>query len=357
MKRNVLPVLALCMALLLLAGCAASSKGSANSSSSSYDMAAPAAEAPAEMMSMEESAAYDASSAALATGAAPASGQTGNAPADAGVRKIIYNANLDVTADAPADALQTILDKTASLGGYVASSYTTNDDDGAVRCIATLKVPSEKLDELVGTAKGTGKVTDYQLSSDDISLQYYDISARLSNAKAEEAQLVTILGQCKTIEDILAVRESLTAVRGDIESYQGQINLWDNLVGYATLYLTINRTPQPAVKGESELITIWKASDVWNRMSRGFVNSARFVVNAVGAIGIFLAVAIIPAAVLFVCIGLPILAARKRRRAKAAAAGEPLPPSMAAQRREKRHARRIKAIAPPEAEKPDEPGE
>ena len=328
MKRNVLPVLALCMALLLLAGCAASSKGSANSSSSSYDMAAPAAEAPAEMMSMEESAAYDASSAALATGAAPASGQTGNAPADAGVRKIIYNANLDVTADAPADALQTILDKTASLGGYVASSYTTNDDDGAVRCIATLKVPSEKLDELVGTAKGTGKVTDYQLSSDDISLQYYDISARLSNAKAEEAQLVTILGQCKTIEDILAVRESLTAVRGDIESYQAQINLWDNLVGYATLEIVISRTPKQVVSADDDLLAVWKASDVWKDMSRGFQNSARFMINALSAIGIFLAVAAIPAAVLFACIGLPIILHKRKKkrmaalRAEAAGAGE-----------------------------------
>ena len=139
------------------------------------------------------------------------------------------------------------------------------------------------------------------------------MQARLNNAKAEEAQLLQILAKCETVEDILAVRQSLTSVRADIESYTAQMNLWDNLVSYATLNVTINRTPKTAVEGENDLIQIWKASDVWNRMARGFQNSARFVVNAIGAIGIFIAVAIIPAGVLFLVIGLPIIAHKKKK--------------------------------------------
>ena len=46
-------------------------------------------------------------------------------------------------------------------------------------------------------------------------------------------------------------------------------------------------------------------------------DGARIMVNAVGAIGIFLAVALIPIAILFLAIGLPIiLHVRKKRRAK-----------------------------------------
>ena len=141
----------------------------------------------------------------------------------------------------------------------------------------------------------------------------------LEYAKAEEAQLLQILAKCETVEDILAVRQSLTSVRADIESYTAQMNLWDNLVSYATLNVTINRTPKTAVEGENELIQIWKASDVWNKMARGFQNSARFVVNAIGAIGIFIAVAIIPAGVLFLVIGLPIIAHKKKKHKKVAA--------------------------------------
>ena len=54
-------------------------------------------------------------------------------------------------------------------------------------------------------------------------------------------------------------------------------------------------------------------------MARGFQNSARFVVNAIGAIGIFIAVAIIPAGVLFLVIGLPIIAHKKKKHKKVAA--------------------------------------
>ena len=271
--------------------------------------------------SYEEAAPQAASSESFAVSkdSAGATTTTQDAPTgDFDVRKIVYTADMTVTADSPDQALATLVAKAQELGGYVSGSYTTTDDDGAYYCTATLKVPADQIEALVSAAKATGKVNDYRLSSDDISLSYYDMQARLDNAKAEEQQLLEILSQCKTIEEILAVRQSLTQVRADIESYTGQIRLWDNLVAYATLNLSINRTPKTAVAGEKELIQLWKASDTWNRMSRGFQNSARFVVNAIGAIGIFLAVAIIPAGILFLAIGLPIILHKKNKRKKAA---------------------------------------
>lgn len=233
---------------------------------------------------------------------------------DFDVRKIVYNATLTLTADNPEAALDNIVQKTQELGGYISDSYTTTDDLGATLSTATLKVPADMLEELVTAAEAVGKVTDYRLSSEDISLSYYDMQARLDNAKAEEQQLLEILAKCETVEDILAVRESLSSVRADIESYTAQMNLWDNLVSYATLYVTINRTAKTAVEGEKDLIQMWKASDVWDKMERGFTNSARFVVNALGAIGIFLAVALVPAGVLFLAIGLPIILHKKKKR-------------------------------------------
>jgi hypothetical protein len=224
-----------------------------------------------------------------------------------------------MTTDDPALSLETLIAKAKALGGYVSGSYTSTDERGANYATATLKVPADKLEELVTAANELGKVDDYRLSSDDISLSYYDMQARLDNAKAEEQQLLDILARCETVEDILAVRQSLTSVRADIESYTAQMNLWDNLVAYATLNVNISRTPMTAVEGEKDLIQLWKASDVWDKMSRGFTNSVRFVANALGAIGIFLAVAAIPAGVLFLLIGLPIILHKINKRKKAAA--------------------------------------
>ncbi len=319
-KRNVLPMrvlltkrtivaLVLCVALLFSLGCAARA---ADSSVAYAPQPAAYEEAAAPQAAGAESFAAG-NDAATGTEAAQTE-PTG----DFDVRKIVYTADMTLTADDPEQALAILTAKVQELGGYVSGSYTTTDDFGAYYATATLKVPADQLEALVSTAEAAGKVDDYRLSSDDISLSYYDIQARRDNAKAEEQQLLEILAQCKTIEEILAVRQSLTSVRADIESYTAQMNLWDNLVSYATLNLTINRTPKTAVEGEKELIQIWRASDTWDRMSRGFQNSARFMVNALGAIGIFLAVAIIPAGVLFLAIGLPIILRKKKKRKQAA---------------------------------------
>ncbi|MDP3448184.1 MAG: DUF4349 domain-containing protein [Eubacteriales bacterium] len=306
--KRTLIALILCAAMLVSFGCAAKSATQENSmdyakpASGSYDMAAPQAETAFESGVVSSS-----------------TQQTGEPTGDFDVRKIVYTADMTVAADDPAAALSALLEKTEALGGYVSGSYSTTDELGTNYAYTTLKVPASQLEALITAANALGKVKDYRLSSDDISLSYYDMQARLDNAKAEEQQLLQILAKCETVEEILAVRQSLTSVRSDIESYTAQMNLWDNLVSYATLNVTIDRTPKTAVEGENELIQMWKASDVWNRMSKGFQNSARFVINAIGAIGIFLAVVAIPAGVLFLLIGVPIIAHKKNKRKKAAA--------------------------------------
>ncbi len=308
--KRTLIALVLCTVLLTSIGCAARSSTQESASyeaptGGTYDMAAPQAE--------------KAASSAISANDASTTQQGGEPTGDFDVRKIVYNADMTVAADDPAAALSALVEKAKSLGGYVSGSYSTTDEQGTNYAYSTLKVPADQLDALVTAANALGKVNDYRLSSDDISQSYYDIQARLTSAKAEEQQLLDVLAKCQTVEDILAVRQSLSSVRADIESYTGQIKLWDNLVAYATLNITINRTPKTAVQGENELITMWKASDVWNKMTRGFQNSARFVVNAIGAIGIFLAVAAIPAGILFLAIGVPIIIRKKNKRKKAAA--------------------------------------
>lgn len=308
LKRTLI-ALVLCAVMLSTIGCAAR-----NATQSSGVYAEPAKGASYDMAAAQDEAAM----APAAAEANTTTQQTGEPTGDFDVRKIVYNADMTVTVDDPAASLAALIEKAKSLGGYVSSSYSTTDDLGTVYAYATLKVPADQLDALVSAANAMGKVNDYRLSSDDISLSYYDMQARLNNAKAEEQQLLEILAKCETVEDILAVRQSLTSVRADIESYTAQMRLWDNLVSYATLNMTINRTPATAVEGKNDLIQLWKASDVWDKMARGFQNSARFVVNALGAIGIFIAIAAIPVGVLFLAIGLPILVHRKNKRKKAA---------------------------------------
>lgn len=306
MRRNAFVAMMLAL-LMLFTACSAGKTAES----------APAAEAPAAE-AYDAGVAYSLANSMTADTAVMEEAMEQEAGQEAGKadpKKIIYTAYMSVTCDDPAQALEHMKQRAEGLGGYLANSNLSNDDLGAYRANITLKVPAHLLDELVADAKALGVLNSYQLDSSDITLNYYDIDARLKSAKAEETQLLEILKSCQNVEEILAVRESLSAVRSDIESFQGQINLWDHLVSYATLELTLRRTERAPVEGEGELLTLWKASDVAKKMGLGFRNSAVFVVNAVGAIGIFLAYVILPAAVFLGIIYLLLRLTKKIRPA------------------------------------------
>ena len=126
-KRAVI-ALALCAALLLTLGCASAARDSnasvAYASEPAYDQAAPQMESAEGYAMAEESAGSTAAQA----------GQTG----DFDVRKIVYTADMTITADDPEKALSDLLAKAQSLGGYVSGSYSTTDDYGSYYCTATL---------------------------------------------------------------------------------------------------------------------------------------------------------------------------------------------------------------------------
>ena len=332
MKRTLTAMIAALLVLsMAVAGCAKKNTGSAYYEEPRMYEAA-----------YEESAVYETGFSAKAAAAAgsvpsdapaPVSGAPSAEPVaaeqtDVSVRKLIYDATLSVTVDRPEETLDALTELAVGMGGYLSENRLYNDDEGAYKATATLKVPAARLDELLEAAKGAGKVTGCSVSGQDITMDYYDIQARLTSAKAEEQQLLKLYEKCESVEEMLSVRDSLARVRSDIEVYEGRIRLWDNLVAYATLRLTINRTPKKAVEKENEDIAIWKASDVGKRMAYGFRNTARWLVNALYSIGIFLAYAVLP----LLAIGLIVWAvvairkktapARAKRKAKRAEKAE-----------------------------------
>lgn len=333
----ILVLTALVLALALCAGCGAR-KSASRSDSYAYATEAAAADeyisydngyamygAADSAYPMEAPAAgVNAKSASTVTQAAKEGESGAEVQQNTGVRKVIYNGDMQLTADNPSLAAEALENKLLSLGGYVSERYASGGDNGITSVTMTLKIPAESLDEIVAVAESAGKVTSYSLSSDDITMSYYDITARLNSAKAEEQQLLEILGKCDTVEDILLVRESLSSVRADIESYQGRINLWDNLVAYTTLSIRIRKTPTAQVSAEDDTLSLISLKELFKNIKNGFKNSGAFVVNALASLVAFLAALLIPCAVLFLIIGLPIILVRKNKKkkktAKAAAA-------------------------------------
>lgn len=233
-------------------------------------------------------------------------------------KKIIYTATIVVEVDDATETIKEISAAASELGGYVSDSTFNRDNDIASGTI-TIRIEPEQYSQLTAKIGTLGEVLESTLTSQDVTYDYVDIESRLTNAEAQEKQLLAIMDKAVLIEDILKVRTELNTVQQEIESYKGQLRYLDNMVGYSTVTIRVTEkyVPKaPEVKENEGVIARWSSSYVWKSIVKGFNNSVAFVANFFGGLMIFLSYVIIPVliigAVVFV-----LLKIRKRvRKAK-----------------------------------------
>jgi len=116
-------------------------------------------------------------------------------------------------------------------GGYIESSdirggksYINGSVDERIATYV-IRIPADKLDAFLSNTKGLINVTASSESTEDVTLDYYDIQSRLDKAES--------------LDDILTIQESLYDVIEEIEAYQSKLNLYDNKVNYSTVNLTV----------------------------------------------------------------------------------------------------------------------
>lgn len=149
------------------------------------------------------------------------------------------------------------------LGGYVAEgSYSGAGDRRTGRLV--IRVPADSYDRAVDELQGVAKtVTNASSATQDVTGEVTDLDATLRNLRAVEAQYVALLGQARTIQDMLQVQERLQAVRSDIERNEGRLALLNRLSALATI--TVQLTPvSPVVQvRDSEQSPLGAAAEAW----------------------------------------------------------------------------------------------
>ena len=203
--------------LILTAGCGASSKN---------EVARPAAQPSVK------------SAAPPAAGAPIASSP--KSPSE--MRKIIESAQITLeTKDLPATE-KLVLDLLSKRQGIVGSSSVTLDGNGRRNGNYMLKVPNGNLQIFVNEIAALADVVVRQrsLSSQDVTEEFVDISARLDNMQRHEVRLREILAKANTVEEILKVEKELAAVRAQIESTTGRLKAMSGKIEMSTVQLRIN---------------------------------------------------------------------------------------------------------------------
>jgi len=124
--------------------------------------------------------------------------------------------------------------------GYI-GALNVSSPAGAARTLeATLRVPADQLEAAITELKGLGRVESESQSGEEVTAQYVDLEARLTNARNTEQRLTDLLRQrTGKLSDVLAVEKSIDEVRGSIERMEAEKKGLGNRVNFANLIVRV----------------------------------------------------------------------------------------------------------------------
>ena len=182
-----------------------------------------------------ENGADDGVSTFSADDAAAAQGQRSTSSA-----KIIYTANLSLESkdyDAARAALDAAL---AEAGGYLESSSEYSDAGNSRSVSLTYRVPQQNYASFLAAVAEAGNVTYKNQQADDVTAQYMDVETRLENLKNQRTRLQQLQQQADNLSDLLEIESSLTDVQSRIESWQSQMDWYNDQVEECTVYVSLS---------------------------------------------------------------------------------------------------------------------
>jgi len=178
-------------------------------------------------------------------------GDTRSAQAVKPERKVVRQAELELEVASPSSAQTQIEQISEHHGGYVVSASRDTDHENAVdiRVNLVVRVPQAELTSALAEVKRLGRGTGSErITSDDVTDEYIDLSARISGQEKLEQQYLEILKHAESVKDALEVQKQLSEVRTEIERLRGRAQLIEKETTYSTLTVHLSpAVPQVAV--------------------------------------------------------------------------------------------------------------
>ncbi len=156
-------------------------------------------------------------------------------------RKIIRDGEISVVVkayDPVRTAIESMVEKSR---GYIASSNVQHSLGKVSSATLVIRIPARRFPGILKAIGALGVVQRESTSSKDITEKYYDLKARLSNARKLEKRFLDLLEKhTGKVSDLLQVERELARVRGQIEVFQGKLKLFDNLVDMSKITISLS---------------------------------------------------------------------------------------------------------------------
>ena len=184
-------------------------------------------------------------------------------------RKLIQTVHMDVETEDLDAVLAKLEGRIAELNGYVQSSNVQNGSAYSGKryryAYMTLRIPAKALDTFVDQVGQVSNIVSSRKTVEDVTLSYVETEGRMKALQVEEARLLELLAEAKSLEDILKIEDRLTKVRTELEQVTSALRVYDNQVDYATIHLNITEVTEYTETTEPET--------VWERIAKGFGES------------------------------------------------------------------------------------
>lgn len=104
----------------------------------------------------------------------------------------------------------------------------------------TIRVPHKSFDTLINSfSDGLGSVLSKNISSNDVTEEYTDVSIKLANKKIYLEKYRDMLKRASTTKDMLEIQEKIRGLEDEIDIAEGRLRFIDDRVNYSTLNLNL----------------------------------------------------------------------------------------------------------------------
>jgi len=215
--------------------------------------------------------------------------------------KVIKTGSLGLVVDKVDQAVNEITTQTTTNGGFVQNSSVNENKQGVKYGYLTLRVPANNFETLIAKIKSLAKLVEREdINGREVTEEYVDLQASLTHNLAVEAQYLELLKRAQKVEEIIAVREKLDQVQGEIESLKGRLRYLDNQTEMSTITVNLSEEPQISLPQEK-----WQPWVVTKQAIKDLIIMLQNFVNRV-IVFIFVILGLIPYLILILIVYLII---------------------------------------------------
>jgi len=150
-------------------------------------------------------------------------------------------------------------------------------DYGTITRRLTIRIPSQNFDAfLESISKGVSYFDEKNISSENVTEEYIDLTSRLQTKRKLEERYIEILKKATKVSEILEIEKQISAIREEIEAKQGQLKYLESRVSESTVTIEFYKTI-----AQKEGVKISYGSKIWNSIQSGFFSLSDFLLSLI----------------------------------------------------------------------------